>query len=240
MSLLRHETAHAIDHAYGLHRRRSWREHFGRYGAPYRRTYLPKPNSRRYVLNLPNWYAQSHPVEDFAETFAVWLQPRSGWRRRYAGWSALRKLRYVDELMAEIGRQKPRVHTRDRMDSLSRLGFTLREYYWRKKELYGEEDRSIYDRDLRRLFSEVRSGGHERLASTFLRSRRRELRRTVAAWTGQHEFVVDEVLRDMTIRCRDLGLRLAHSERETGEGAAVLITVHTARLMRTRHREYFR
>ena len=45
--------------------------------------------AERYVRHLRLWYAQSHPDEDFAETFAVWLTPRSNWRKRYAGWPAL-------------------------------------------------------------------------------------------------------------------------------------------------------
>jgi hypothetical protein len=240
MKLLRHETAHALDHAYRLHRRKEWREIFGPVRTPYRATYIPRPNSRRYVVNLDNWYAQSHPVEDFAETFAVWLQPRSGWRSRYAGWPALRKLEYVDELMAELAGRAPLFRSRERVDSVSRLRMTLREYYDRKQARYGLEDRSIYDRDLRRLFSNDSSHAPRRLASSFLRERRRELRRQISAWTGQHAFVVDEVLKQMIARCRDLRLRLAHSERETGEGAAVLLTVHTVRLTRIRHREYFR
>ena len=54
------------------------------------------------MLHLPAWYAQAHPAEDFAETFAVWLTPRSQWRRRYRGWPALQKLEYIDELMTAL------------------------------------------------------------------------------------------------------------------------------------------
>jgi hypothetical protein len=61
------------------------------------------------VHNLPAWYAQSHPEEDFAETFSVWLRPRYNWRRRYGGWPALHKLEYVDDLMAELAGQLPSV-----------------------------------------------------------------------------------------------------------------------------------
>jgi hypothetical protein len=133
MRLLRHEAAHALDHAYRLHRRASWRQHFGRFGRPYRASYRPKPRSRRFVVNLPNAYAQSHPGEDWAETFAVWLQPGSRWRAHYAGWPALCKLRYVDDLMHEIAGQAPFVRTRERTDALPELRFTLREYYRRKR-----------------------------------------------------------------------------------------------------------
>jgi hypothetical protein len=136
MKLMRHETAHALDFAYGLHRRRGWREHFGSYSEPYRRTYVPRRSSRRYVHNLEHWYAQSHPAEDFAETFAVWLRPRSAWRRRYAGWPALAKLEYVDRLVREIAGAPPRVRSRERTDSLPSLRMTLGEYYRRKRARY--------------------------------------------------------------------------------------------------------
>ena len=53
--------------------------------------YRPRPFSRSYVVHLDDWYAQSHPDEDFAETFAVWLTPGLDWRKRYAGWKALAK-----------------------------------------------------------------------------------------------------------------------------------------------------
>ncbi|MDJ0868452.1 MAG: hypothetical protein QNK03_20260 [Myxococcota bacterium] len=136
LQLMRHETGHALDNAYRLHRRRSWREQFGPFGEPYRVRYTPNPRSRAFVRHLDGWYAQSHPGEDFAETFAVWLQPRSGWRRRYAGWGALRKLEYVDALMAELRGEPPRLRTRERTDSLLGLRHTLREHYRRRLVRY--------------------------------------------------------------------------------------------------------
>ncbi len=240
MKLLRHETGHALDTAYRLHWRRSWREQFGSAGEPYYRTYIPEPGSRRYVHNLDDYYAQSHPIEDFAETFAVWLRSRGRWRSRYAGWPAFRKLEYVDFLIKEIAGRPPVVRSRERTDSLPRIRMTLRDYYRRKKGYFGEDDRSVYDRDLKRLFRAGGGRARRRSASAFLRGRRLALRRQVSTWTGQHAFVVDEVIRGMILRCRELGLQLAYSERETGEGAAVLVTIHTVRIERMRHREYFR
>ena len=107
MSILRHEAGHVLQHSYQLHRRRRWQQLFGPSSKRYPRYYRPNPASRNFVQHLRLWYAQSHPDEDFAETFAVWLRPRSKWRTRYAGWPALEKLEYVDELMAEIAMQRP-------------------------------------------------------------------------------------------------------------------------------------
>ncbi len=241
IKLLRHETAHALDNAYRLRRRKAWREHFGPTSAPYRRSYVPNPNSRKFVINVDNFYAQSHPVEDFAETFAVWLRPGGRWRHRYASWPvALRKLRFVEALMRELRDAKPLVRTQERMDSLPTIRFTLREYYARKKSIWSEEDLTIYDRDLLRLFSDAAGNGRHQRAAAFLRSHRSELRGRVANWTGQYAFVVDEVLKGMIMRAQALKLRLARPQREVLRDAIVMLTVHTMRHVRRRHWEYFR
>lgn len=135
MRLLRHETGHAVDNAYRLHRKASWRRHFGAFGRPYRLGYTARPGHPDYVVNLEDWYAQSHPGEDFAETFAVWLRPGSGWRKN-AERGALAKLEYVDRLMAEVGGEPRRCRARERTDSLPKLRYTLREHYRRRRVRY--------------------------------------------------------------------------------------------------------
>lgn len=241
MRLLRHEAAHALDNAYRIHRRKRWRETFGPASRPYKWSYVPDPESRRYVHNLDNWYAQSHPVEDWAETFAVWLRPGARWRERYAAWPvALRKLWLVDELVEEVADVPPPVRTRARPDAIGSLRFTLREYYRKKKAFYGELDLSIYDWELRRLFSDDPAAGAGRTAAAFLRDHRRALRGRVASWTGQYAFVVDDVLKGMMERAKALRLRVAGDEREAVQDAAIVLTVHTMRHMRRGRREYQR
>lgn len=137
MRILRHEVGHAIDNAYRLHRRASWRDHFGPFGEPYRSTYRPRGRRQHFVENIGHGYATSHPGEDWAETFAVWLTPRSRWRSRYAGRPALRKLEYVDGLMREIAERRPLVRTREHVDPLSDRRMTLREHYVRKSTQLG-------------------------------------------------------------------------------------------------------
>ena len=83
MRIMRHEAGHAFQHAYQLHRRRRWQQLFGKSSTRYPEYYRPNPASTRHVQHLRLWYAQSHPDEDFAETFAVWRRPRSDWRTRY-------------------------------------------------------------------------------------------------------------------------------------------------------------
>src|SRR5688500_2847267 len=128
MRILRHEAGHAIDNAYDLRQRPDRQRLFGSSALPYPEYYSPRPYSRSFVLHLDSWYAQSHPDEDFAETFAVWLHPRSDWRRRYEGWPALRKLEYVDALMKELAGRPPDVTTRRVVDPLHRIKRTLRQH----------------------------------------------------------------------------------------------------------------
>jgi hypothetical protein len=106
---LRHEAGHVFNYAYKLHEQAEWRQLFGDFDAPYRDNYKAKPYSRKYVTHIAGWYAQKHADEDFAETFGVWLTPGMDWRKRYAGWGALKKLEYVDRLAKALGRQPPLV-----------------------------------------------------------------------------------------------------------------------------------
>lgn len=133
MQLLRHEMGHVVCTAYRLHYKSSWREVFGRFGAPYPSVYKPNPASRNYVRHLDDWYAQAHPAEDFAETFAVWLGRPRRWRREYRGWPALRKLEYVDDLMrSHVCGRRAKVTTRRQVEPLRSLRTTLRDHYKEK------------------------------------------------------------------------------------------------------------
>src|SRR5947207_10560789 len=99
MKLMRHEAAHAYSYAYQLYKKKKWQQTFGLASTEETEFYRPRPYSRSYVVHLDDWYAQSHPDEDFAETLAVWLTPKLDWRRRYQGWRALQKLEYLEELL---------------------------------------------------------------------------------------------------------------------------------------------
>lgn len=233
MQILRHETGHAIDNAYRLRRRRRWREMFGHSSIPYPDYYKPKPYSRRFVLHIDYWYAQSHPTEDFAETFAVWLTPNSRWRERYKGWPALKKLKYVDELMAELAETPQPVRTRRQLEPLSKLRTRLRDHYAERRTRYGAEFLESYDRDLRRLFSDSPRHRRRESAAAFIRRMRKELAALVASWTGDHAFVVNEVLDEMIERCRQLKLRVHRPDRQLRQELTVLLTVHTLNYLRS-------
>jgi len=227
MAILRHEAGHVVQHAYQLDRRRRWQQLFGPTSRRYPRYYRPNPASRNFVQHLRLWYAQSHPDEDFAETFAVWLRPRSNWRTRYTGWPALKKLEYVDELMAEIAMQRPLLTHRERVDPLSRLPETLAEHYKRKQALYAFDTPKTYDRDLQRLFSADPSHRRSEAASSFIRRNRGRVRELVAKWTGEYQLTLDAVLNDIIARCRELNLRAVGPERKLVMEFTVLLTAQT-------------
>lgn len=236
MRLLRHEAGHAISTAYRLHRRKRWREVFGPVSQPYPTSYQAQPFSRDFVLHLPWWYAQAHPAEDFAETFAVWLMPRAQWRRFYRDWPAIRKLEYVDELMAEIAGKRPPVRSRQKVAPLYQQRSTLKSHYRRKQRKYGEDSPDFYDRDLKRLFPPVENGDPSEAASRFLRRYQRRIREVIARWTAAHAYTIDIVVRDMIERARDLKLRHQRPDEETLDDLQVLVTVQTMKYLQDGHR----
>ena len=104
---LRHEFGHALNYAYKLYLDAEWRKLFGNFNKKYSDYYRFNPWSKRHVKHLPDYYAQKHPDEDWAETFAVWLTPGNNWRRIYAKTPALQKLLYVDKKISEIAGKEP-------------------------------------------------------------------------------------------------------------------------------------
>jgi hypothetical protein len=227
MKIMRHECGHAIQHGYQLHRKREWQRLFGKSSLKYPDAYRPNPASKRYVQHLRRWYAQSHPDEDFAETFAVWLRPRADWRRRYAGWPALHKLEYVDRLMAELAGTVPPARDRRVMDPARSINRTLFEHYVYRRAIYSVEYPKTYDDDLSRLFSDDPRHRHRTSAAAFLRTHRAHIRRIVSRWTGEYEFSLDQVLTDMIGRCRELRLRVHGNERQILTDFMVLLTART-------------
>ena len=86
-SILKKQTPHSTSPAavaLALSETKEWLDLFGPFDRPYVDDYKPVPFSRKYVRHIAGWYAQKHPDEDFAESFAVWLTPDSDWKRRYA------------------------------------------------------------------------------------------------------------------------------------------------------------
>jgi hypothetical protein len=227
MRILRHEAGHVVQRAYGLHRRRRWRELFGPASKPYPDYYRPNPTSRRYVQHLRRWYAQCHPDEDFAETFAIWLTPRTNWRKRYAEWPALEKLEYIDELMSELAGVKPPTKPRTEMEPLRSLDLTLEDYYREKRERFAVDAPTIFDRDLLRIFSHEPRHRNAPQAAAVIRKHRSKIMRSVARWTGEYPLALDAALDDVIDRTRALKLRAPGGEQKIRSEMTALLTTKT-------------
>jgi len=213
--LLRHECGHAIDHAYQFSKRSAWQSIFGSPETEYTpETYTPRPYSRSFVRHLPNWYAQAHPDEDFAETFAVWLSsPPDDWRQRYRGWKALEKLEYVETLMQEIAVTKPAVKRGRRISDARKLRSTLARHYTTRRKLYAEDFPDFYDADLRSIFGHVEPAGvaPKETAARFMRQHRAALIASIVQWTGQRKYTVNMLVQKLIHRCQQLKLK-THAE----------------------------
>ncbi|MBD3240776.1 MAG: hypothetical protein GF331_09345 [Chitinivibrionales bacterium] len=223
MKLLRHEAGHALNYAYRLYRRTRWRELFGVFTQRYSSNYYAQPYSRRYVNHLEDNYAQAHPDEDFAETFAVWLTPDSRWQRRYRGWPAVRKLRYVEHVMTRLGGRPPAVSRYETPWAASRMRSTLAAYYERKRKMLGNDFPGYYDPALLRAFPPADRTAGTRV-SLLMRAHRRHLVNSVSLWTHQRKFDVDKLLRKLAARADALGCRTQVSELEATVHIAALVT----------------
>lgn len=208
MRLMRHEAGHAYSFAYRLNRKKKWQQNFGLASTKETDTYRPRPYSRSYVLHLDDWYAQSHPDEDFAETFAVWLTPDLDWRERYRGWNALRKLEYVDELMQSIAGKQPVHQPKFRASEFNFLDVKLKDFYAQKRQIYEESYPDFYDKDLRRIFSGSPGESGCAKASRTLKSYRRQILSSVCLWTNEKKYTVNQLLAKLIKRCDELDLHV--------------------------------
>ena len=207
MRLLRHECGHAINYAYKLYKKTRWRELFGPFSAQYCDSYYYRPYSKRYVIHLEGNYAQAHPDEDFAETFAVWLNPQSKWQLKYKDWPVLKKLNYVDDLMKKIAEQEPVTRAEGKPPwSADRMTSTLASFYERKRKGLGMAFQGYYDDNLLKLFGKEHSGNSSVKASIILREHRRMLVLSVTKWTGHRKYDIYALLHNLSRRCDTLNL----------------------------------
>jgi hypothetical protein len=206
MMYLRHEAGHAFCYAYKLYETEEWKKLFGDYSKPYVDTYKPHPFSKKYVVHISGWYAQKHPDEDFAETFAVWLTPGNAWGERYKNWGALKKLQYVEATAARIGKAPPVVSLSERDKDVGQMEETVLDHYRQramdeKIELHLGEH---LDQDLIALF-ESKEVGTTR-ADTLIRAERQALLAAVTQYSGVSRAAVKSVLEHLTDRTGALEL----------------------------------
>ena len=208
---LRHEAGHAINYAYRLHAQPEWAEMFGPFKRPYRDSFRPDPSSRQFVRHIVSHqygrtYAQKHPDEDFAETFAVWLTPRSGWRRRYRNWPALRKLQYLDKLMRRIRTVTPHIRRGELCTPVEKMTMLLAEHYGQRAERYRAAAQGYVDDKLHEIFPPPR-GRARAAAAELLQKHHAELVERVRRWSGLPEEEVRTLLSKLEDRAEALGLQ---------------------------------
>lgn len=215
LKLLRHECAHAYVHLYQLNKRKKWIEIFGNPQREYQDFYRYRPYSRSYVIHLKNCYAQAHPEEDFAETFAVWLDPQSNWNKSYLGWPAHKKLLYVDQLMQQLSKRNKAVDILKESDypyDLKQTQRKLSTHYKNKKKLYAEESETYFDQDLCKMF--ILNNPDLKKAEHLLKKHFKIIIQHVSQWSQERKYVVQRLLIKMIQRSKQLKLSY-HEKDET-------------------------
>ena len=228
MKLLRHETGHAINYAYKLYAQKKWQELFGHFNKEYKDTYRFRPYSKSFVRHLEDYYAQYHPDEDFAETFAVWLTPGIDWQSEYKGWKALTKLKFVDELMGDLKNKPPLIKRGKKYWQASKLTSTLKTYYKKKHHTYAEDFHDFHDVNLKSIFKENPQDGKCRLlAYKLIKKHKKQLIKIVNKWTGEKKYIIDGLLKALIVRSKGLGLVITDDE----STALIKVTTYVCSLM---------
>jgi hypothetical protein len=215
MRYLRHEAGHAINYAFRLFEQPEWQSLFGSWAKPYRDRYRADPFSRSHVRHILGWYAQKHPDEDFAETFAVWLTPGLDWKSEYEGWAALAKLEYVDRAMREIAHETRDVSPPVEDDlPVDAMRYTVADHY-STDEAMPIEDARQFDADLRRIFMRPADAPSGEPAHAFVQRHYREIVGRITYWTSEPPSVVRSLIDHAAQRARELDLRVGMLEAAT-------------------------
>jgi hypothetical protein len=203
---LRHEVGHVINYAYKLYDRPDWVETFGAITQPYLEEYRPQPWSKRFVRHLPGWYAQKHPDEDWAETFAVWMTPGHDWRAEYQHWpDALAKLERCEAIMKAVRNKKPPVHDDELDEPAETIKYSWEDYY-RDNELPSPELPPGLDGALRSIFADLPRAEKTLPASALIQRSARAIARSVFTWTGHFPEHTRRLIQHLAARADALGL----------------------------------
>lgn len=216
MRYMRHEAGHAVNYAFAFYDQSDWKTTFGAFSKPYRERYRADPFSREYVRHILGWYAQKHPDEDFAETFAVWLTPGLDWRADYAGWPALKKLEYVDRVMRSIADQTPTIAPPTEDDlPVEAMHYTVAEHYAESDDRVPIEDERQFDRDLRGIFMTAGEAPAAEDAAAFIQRHYREIISRMSYWTSEPPSVVRSFVDHLARRAAALTLKAGGLEAST-------------------------
>jgi hypothetical protein len=237
---LRHEMGHVVNYAYRLYEQQDWVKHFGAITQPYEEDYRPEPFSRRYVRHLNGWYAQKHPDEDWAETFAVWMTPGLDWRAEYAHWpEALAKLIYCDTTLAALKDREPSVTAVDLDEDVQQLSYSLDQFYQGLSATPTLLPPGL-DGALRTIFQDFaahlaqQGNTPPEPAGTLIRRLEPELITNIYRWTGHFPERTHALLEHLAQRADHLQLILSTDRQR--EASLALTTFVTALAMNYVHR----
>ncbi len=203
MKYLRHECAHALDNAFHLRKRKRRQKLFGISSKRYPESYKPKITQNKFVKHIDPAYAQAHPEEDWAETFAVWLDPKSDWRKKYKIGKVREKLDYMEEVMQSIKNKKQICKNNDKIDSYKEIKITLGEFFEKRRRGHGIH-KKIYAQKLNKIFN----GFNRKSASTYLKNNRKSISKELLKLPNTNSYQVDMILGKMIAYCSEHKLRL--------------------------------
>lgn len=201
MKLLRHETAHAIDNAFHLRKNKRRQQLFGLTGKRYPKTYLPNPNSKDYVRHLEDYYAQAHPDEDWAETFAVWLDPKSEWEFKYANWNALEKLNLIDDIFETLRNQNQKNFKVKEYSCAANDTRTLKEYYKEKRK-------SLKINRAKPLIQKIDTN-----YLPYVLENKSQVRKILLQQKGTNPYIVNKFLKDLHKECKSQNFSLKYNSK---------------------------
>ena len=232
---LRHEMGHVVNYGYQLYNEQVWVKMFGSITQPYVEEYRPEPFSRRFVRHLPGWYAQKHPDEDWAETFAVWMTPGLNWREEYKIWpDALAKLQYCDRTITALSNQDPIVTADELDEDVGEVSHSIDQFY-RELSPTNLELPSGLDGALRAIFEDLGQpedatpGLPRRKASALIARLERDLTANVYRWTGHFPERTRLLVRHLAERADSL--QQVYPENQEVQAATAFTTLITALAM---------
>lgn len=235
MKLLRHECAHAIGHAFNLTSRKEWQRIFGNPEKSYQEFYRYKPYSKAFVHHLKGHYAQAHPEEDYAETFAVWLNPASDWKNMYHNWPAIHKLNYINKLMNSLKNRECKIPYSPLSYQIKNLTRTLAKHYQIRKKLYEQNSEEYFDQDLKKIFLDSKKGSSGRTAAGFLRKNRADIESSVSLWTQEKKFTIKRLQSQLIKRAQYLSLYMPNNEEQAKTNFIVYFTALISNYLHTSH-----
>ncbi len=212
LKLMRHELGHAIDNAYGLRKIKRRIKVFGSSSREYPEAYAPKAHSRNFVNYLGDQYAQSHPDEDFAETFAYWLDPEKNWQTKKFNSTLRGKFELMQEMMLNLRGQKPKLKNKFKIDPIEKCNLTPSEFYKQFNAERNHRHMRRVDHHIRCFFGDKKLQEGDLSLAHYLKNHREYFVRTLSSSEGVYQYEANWALQKVIQRAKGLGARGSKTE----------------------------